>query len=632
MQSLAKSALAVLSILMVAYHAIASQYLYFGQWEHQTIHLAFLYLLVFLSFAVKAQSPKQLALISVCLVVGLVCCTYVYVNVLDLESSQGFPTEVAVIVGCCLILVTMAGTYLCWGLPLLLVAAVFVGYFFLGHLLGGPLHHPEYSFDYVISYLTVGLSGLFGTFLSVSVDQVFLFVVFGSILSVFKVDVMFMEIGKTLGRLMRGGAGMTAVVSDVFIGMVSGAPVASVAIVGPFVMPYMRKSGYDANETGAIVACAATGSQMMPPVMGAAAFMMATFIGGPYAVSMVAGLLPALFYYFANGMGVQCMAVAKGFQVVEMTVDWRLIGRRLPVFVTPIAVIAVMLLMRYSPAMTAFWACVAAIVLGMPGKETRPTLQEFTDALKDGALTGAKIGISLALIGMVAQTLVTTGMGTKLANLVAYIADGRLFITLLLTMIVALILGCAVPPVAAYALCAIVVVPTMAQMGVAVLPAHMFCFYFSIIAAITPPVGLACLAAAGISGGDYWNTSWIAVKLAVIGFVLPFMIVYNPLFAFNMDNPVWTIGSLPSILLSIMAFAALRYRALVTHLNVADTVLCAVIALMTVVHIFGGGHMPQAVLILIPTVAVLLMFFVYYRQYKRVGNAAEAQGIQDGTH
>ncbi|MCL2123012.1 MAG: C4-dicarboxylate ABC transporter, partial [Desulfovibrionaceae bacterium] len=135
MQSLAKSALGILSVLMVIYHAVASQYLYFGQWEHQTIHLAFLYLLVFLSFAVKAHSKKTLACFSACLVVGLACCIYVYWNILDLESSQGFPTDVAVIVGCCLIAVTMAGTYLCWGLSLLLVAAVFIGYFLLGHLL-----------------------------------------------------------------------------------------------------------------------------------------------------------------------------------------------------------------------------------------------------------------------------------------------------------------------------------------------------------------------------------------------------------------------------------------------------------------------------------------------------------------
>ena len=624
MQSLLKISLTVLSLLMVLYHAVASQYLYFGQWEHQTIHLAFLFLLVFLSYAAKAKSKKALTVIFSCLIAGLVCCVYVYWNILELESSQGFPSDVAVIIGCVLIVVAMVGTYLCWGMSLLVVATIFVGYFFLGHLISGPLHHPYYSFDYVISYLTVGLSGMYGVFLSVSVDQVFLFVVFGSMLAVFKVDVMFMEIGKTLGRIMRGGAGMTALVSDIFIGMVSGAPVASVAIVGPFVMPYMRKSGYDQNETGAIVACAATGSQMMPPVMGAAAFMMATFIGVPYAVIMLAGILPALFYYFACGVGIHCMAVAKDFKPVDMEVDWGLIFRRLPVFITPIAVIAVMLLMRYSPAMTAFWACVTAIVLGVLSKETRPTLKELINSLRDGAITGSKIGISLALIGMVAQTLVTTGMGSKLANMVAFIAGGQLFITLVLTMIVALILGCAVPPVAAYALCAIVVVPTMTQMGVALLPAHMFCFYFSIIGAITPPVGLACLAAAGIAGGDYWNTCWIAVKLAVIGFALPFMIVYNPIFSFNMDNPAWTIGSLPTIMISIIALGTLRYGALVTLSSKLESLLCAVIAGICLVHVFGGKYMSQTMLVLIPSAMMVMMFFVYYRQHKRYRQIATA--------
>ncbi|MCL2122819.1 MAG: TRAP transporter large permease subunit, partial [Desulfovibrionaceae bacterium] len=148
-------------------------------------------------------------------------------------------------------------------------------------------------------------------------------------------------------------------------------------------------------------------------------------------------------------------------------------------------------------------------------------------------------------------------------------------------------------------------------------PAHMFCFYFSIIGAITPPVGLACLAAAGIAGGDYWKTCWIAVKLAVIGFVLPFMIVYNPLFTFNMNNPAWTIGSLPTILLAIMTFAALRYGALATRLNTTDIILCAVIFAMSVAHIFGGGQMPQELLIFTPSAAAAMMFFVYYRQYKR---------------
>lgn len=617
MTSCIKKALAVLSILMVVYHAVASQYLYFGQWEHQTIHLLLIFLLCFLSFAAKASSGLMRSFIGACVLAGVLCCLYIYANIEELEASQGFPTETAVWVGCVLIAVTMIGTYMAWGVPLLVVAVTFVGYFLWGDQLSGPLYHAPYSFDYVISFLSVGLSGIYGTFLSISADQVFLFVVFGSMLTIFKVEGMFMEIGKILGRYMRGGPGMTAVISNALIGMVSGAPVASVAITGPFVMPYMKKSGYDEDEAGGIVACAATGSQLMPPVMGAAAFLMATFIGQPYSVVMLAGILPAVLFYFAAAMGVQCMAVAKEFTPVEMDVDWGIIVRRLPVFIAPIALIFAMLLMRYSPAMTAFWACVVTMVVGYARKETRPTLQELLASLQTGAVTGAKIGISLALIGLVAQTLVSTGMGTKLASLINYIAEGQLFIALVVTMLVALILGCAVPPAAAYALCAIVVVPTLTHMGVDLLRAHMYCFYFSIISAVTPPVGLASLAASGITGGSYWKTSVHGFKLSCIGFVLPFMIVYNPVFSFDMSNPVWALSSLVSITATIVAISALLYGALHLKLNGAEKLLAASIVVLGVWHIFGGSGMNATVSCLVALSTGALLAALYMLQKRR---------------
>ncbi len=617
MSNIIKNALACISVLMVAYHAIASQYLFFGQWEHQTIHLLFIFLLCFLSFAEKSTSTLARTSIFGCILTGIVCCAYVYLNISELEGSQGFPTEVAVWIGCALILVTMIGTYLAWGIPLLVVAVIFVAYFVWGHHLSGPLFHTEYDFDYIISFLSVGLSGIYGTFLSISADQVFLFVVFGSLLSIFKVDNLFMEIGKILGRYMRGGPGMTAIISNGLIGMVSGAPVASVAITAPFVMPYMRKSGYDVDEGGGIIACAATGSQLMPPIMGAAAFLMATFIGKPYSVVMLAGILPAIFFYFAAGIGVQCIAVSKNFESVEMKVDWGLILRRLPVFIAPIVLIFCMLLMRYSPAMTAFWATVITIIVGLARKETRPTVQEFFNAIRSGAVTSAKIGISMALIGIVAQTLISTGMGTKLASLINYIAEGQLFIALVMTMIVALILGCAVPPVAAYALCAIVVVPTLTQMGVDLLRAHMFCFYFSIISAVTPPVGLASLATSGITGGSYWKTSVHGFKLSSIGFVLPYMIIYNPIFSFDMTNPTWTITSLVTITVTIIAISALLYGALHRQLNGIEKGLCTITTLVGSWHIFGGNSMNNFLSIAITVAVAVVMLFVFLLQKKR---------------
>ena len=519
---------------MVLYHAIASQYLYFSQWEHQTIHFSFLFLLIFMSYARKTSNKAVKFLLYACMLVTLVCCAYVYLNTEELEMSQGFPTQAAVIVGICLMLGTALCTWLSWGLPLLIVAVVFVAYFFLGHMLSGPLHHPVFSFDYVVSMLSVGLSGLYGLFMSISADQVFLFVVFGSLLGIFKVEGLLMEAGKILGRRLRGGAGLTAVFSNSLIGMVSGAPVANVAITGPFVLPYMNRSGYNVDEAG--------------------------------------GILPAVLFYFAVAMGVQFLSVRKDLKTVQLDVDWGLIRRRVCIFIIPIGLIFAMLLLRYSPANTAFWASIVTLVVGFAIKDTRPTWKELIQSLVSGAVTGAKIGISLALIGMVAQTLISTGLGSKLASLIHMLAGGHLFIALVVTMIVSLILGCAVPPAAAYALCAIII-PTLTPMGVALLPAHMFCFYFSIIAAVTPPVGLASLAATGISGGNYAITSVHGFRLSLSGFILPFLIVYNPLFSLDFSNMAWSVCSLLCILAGLMSLDALLYGAMVRIFRPVDYLL-----------------------------------------------------------
>lgn len=335
----------------------------------------------------------------------------------------------------------------------------------------------------------------------------------------------------------------------------------------------MNRSGYNVDEAGGILACSATGSQLMPPVMGAAAFMMATFIGQPYAVVMLAAILPAVLFYFAVAMGVQFLSVRKDLKTVQLDVDWALIRRRVCIFIIPIGLIFAMLLLRYSPANTAFWASIVTLVVGFAIKDTRPTWKELIQSLVSGAVTGAKIGISLALIGMVAQTLISTGLGSKLASLIHMLAGGHLFIALVVTMIVSLILGCAVPPAAAYALCAIIIIPTLTPMGVALLPAHMFCFYFSIIAAVTPPVGLASLAATGISGGNYAITSVHGFRLSLSGFILPFLIVYNPLFSLDFSNMAWSVCSLLCILAGLMSLDALLYGAMVRIFRPVDYLL-----------------------------------------------------------
>lgn len=612
MQRIGQLSLTILAALMILYHIAASQYLVFSQWEHQTIHLGFLFLLSFLGILVKTRNvPARVGLL-VCMAAAVACCAYVFVNVEELEMSFGFPSTAAVWVGVTMIVLVFVATIINWGMTLPLVATAFVLYFFFGHLLGGTLFHAEFSFKYIISYLCIGMSGIYGMFLSISANQIFLFVIFGALLSVFKVNGLFMELGKILGAFLRGGPGLTAVVSSSLVGMVSGAPVANVAITGAFTIPYMKKVGYTPEEAGAIEAVASTGGQLMPPVMGAAAFLMATFIGQPYSVVMLAAIIPAIIFYFAVILGVQFLATAKDVPIVREKVDWSMIWRRLPVFIFPIGVTFVMLMLRYSPMNVAFWAIMTTLVVGFAGKDTRPEWHDLLKNACDGAVVGAKIGICLALVGIMAQTLITTGLGSKIASLVHLLSGGSLFVALLLTMTVAIILGCSVPPAAAYALCAVVIVPTIVPLGAHLLAAHFFTFYFAIISAITPPVGLASLAAAGLAGGNFLKTGLKGFRLAFAGFVLPYMIVYNPIFTWDMSDPVWFACSFLSISVGITALSALIYEACLTHLDTTDRALAALIAVLSFGYTFGGGHVPGflGVLWMIAILAGSLVFFV----------------------
>jgi len=616
MQRIGQLLLMILSVAMILYHIVSSQYLVFGQWEHQTIHLCFLFLLSFLGILLKTRSVTVQALLALCMVAAVACCAYVFVNVEELEMSFGFPSPMAVKVGILMIGLVFLATIINWGMTLPLVAAVFVAYFFFGHLLGGALYHAEFSLEYIISYLCIGISGIYGMFLSISANQIFLFVIFGALLSVFKVNALFMELGKIVGAYLRGGPGLTAVVSSSLVGMVSGAPVANVAITGAFTIPYMKKVGYSSEEAGAIEAVASTGGQLMPPVMGAAAFLMATFIGEPYSVVMIAAIVPAIIFYFAVTLGVQFLATAKAMPIVREKVDWPLIWRRLPVFVIPIGVTFVLLMMRFSPMNVAFWAILATLAVGFAGKETRPTWSELLKNGCDGAVVGAKIGICLALVGIMAQTLITTGLGSKIASLVHILSSGSLFIALLLTMTVAIILGCSVPPAAAYALCAVVIVPTIVPLGANLLAAHFFSFYFAIISAITPPVGLASLAAAGLSGGNFLKTGLKGFRLAFAGFVLPYMIVYNPIFTWDTGNLAWFAGSFVMIAVAITVLSALMYNACLTRMDAADKGLASLVALVSFGYVFGGGHVPVLVNVLWAAAGVAL-FAVFLLRQKR---------------
>ena len=563
----------LLGIGMVAYHMVTTQVLFLGSYESQAVHLAFIFALLFVNEARKATRTAAFAYRLMLAAAGLAATLYVFVRVGHLEEAFGYPDPIDVVVGIALIALVVEATRAAWGWTLPIVAAVFVAYFVFGHLIPGQLYHRPFAFDYVVSYLSIGLSGVFGTFLSISANQVFLFVVFGALLGVIKVNDFFFEAGKIAGKVFQGGPGQTAVVSSALVGMVSGAAVANVAITGAFTIPFMKQVGYQPHHAGAIEATASTGGQLMPPVMGAAAFLMASFLGVSYGEVMLAGIIPAVLYFWGVMLGVQFLAVRNGLHPPSERIDFGLLLRRMPLFLIPLAVLVGMLLMQYSPANAAFWAILLSIGLSYLRADTRPPFKELLKCLAGGALIGAQIGISLAIVGLIAQTLITTGLGTKIAGLVEILSQGNLVVALIVTMTVSIVLGCGVPTSAAYSLVAIVVVPIIVRMGVEPMSAHFFAFYFAVISALTPPVALAALAGAGIAGANYFKTSMSAAKLAISGFIIPFLVVFNPMLVLKPTSLEWAIGTLVAVPIGMTLFTAAIYGCGLTVLTRSERLI-----------------------------------------------------------
>ncbi|WP_176806820.1 TRAP transporter permease [Alloyangia pacifica] len=565
------------ALAMVAFHMINTQVLMGSTYELQNVHLFFALVLAFLPGLAGGSRVSRIVAL-VLLVAGIGGTLYVGFSIDHLQMVLGFPEPIDVAVGVVLILLVIEATRRSWGLPLPIVAMVFLAYFFFGHLVPGPLYHRAFSFDYVISYLSVGLTGIYGQFLSISANQIYLFVVFGALFGVLGIDALLSELGKLAGRRLRSGPGQMSVVSSSLVGMITGASVANVAVTGAFTIPYMKKRGYSPELAGAIEATASTGGQIMPPVMGAAAFLMAFFIGIPYVDVMLVGIVPAVLFYIGVLFSVHCASLSENIDAPTERADMRAIAKGAPSFLIPLGIIIVLLIRSYAPDVAAFWAIIAALALSML-RSDRPKLSDLLHCMAGGALIGAKIAVSLAVVGLIAQTLITTGLGSKIAGLIELLSMGNIVLALLLTMIVAIILGCGVPPAAAYSLVAITAAPSLIRMGLDPLAAHFFAFYFAIMSAVTPPVAMGALAASALSRGSYMATSMKGFKLAISGFIIPFFIVFNPVARLQVEQLDLALGAIIAMPLSLIALSATLYGYLLTRLTRAERMLTGASAL-----------------------------------------------------
>lgn len=497
------------------------------------VHLSFGICLVFLLCPTKKSwvkngrfHPLDLLLTVLAVIPPL----YILVNYQQLILRAGTVTPTDAVVGLLGIVMVLEAARRIVGLPIVIVVLCFLAYGFLGPYMPGPLAHRGLTINQMVGHLFFTTEGVFGIPLGVSSTFIFLFILFGAYLEKTGLGKFFIDIANALAGWASGGPAKVAVISSALQGTISGSSVANVVGSGSFTIPMMKKLGYHKNFAGAVEAAASTGGQLMPPIMGAAAFLMAEFVGIPYMEVVKAAVVPAILYFLGVFLGVHFEAKKNHLEGTPRSQlePWGRIMKEEGHLAIPLIAIIALLASGYTPMKAALAGIFISIATAMLRASTRMSFYDIVDGLVKGARGALGVIIACASAGMIIGIVTKTGVGLKLASALVTVAAGNFMLLLLCTMLTSLILGMGVPTTANYVITSTIAAPALIQLGVPILAAHMFVFYFGIIADITPPVALAAYAGSAISGGDPLKTGVNASKLGIAAFIIPYVFVLSP--------------------------------------------------------------------------------------------------------
>lgn len=502
----------------------------------RTVHLGFALSLIFLLFPANRKKRQKgklqiawydgiLALLSI----GVGAYWPLFFN--DLVMSVGRLSTLDFVVGIIAIILVLEATRRAVGLPITIIALIFLVYGLYGQFMPGFLAHRGLSFERLVQTMFFTTEGILGTPLAVSSTFIFLFLLFGAFLVRTGVGQYFNDLAVSIAGRRTGGPAKVAIFSSALQGTISGSSVANVVTSGSFTIPMMKKLGYKKEFAGAVEAAASTGGQLMPPIMGAAAFLMVEFIGGgiTYWEIAKAAAIPAVLYF--AGIWIMTHFEAKRIGLRGLTKEEMPERKEVLMkiyLLLPIIAVVVLLMSGVIVTHAALYAILIAIIVGMFNKDTRMGPKEFVLALVDGARSALGVAAATAAAGIIVGIVTKTGLGLKLANGLIDLAGGYLIPTLMLTMIAAIVLGMGSPTTANYVITSTIAAPAIILLGVPDLSAHLFVFYFGIIADITPPVALAAFAAAGVAGGEPLKTGVNSAKLAIAAFIIPYIFVLSP--------------------------------------------------------------------------------------------------------
>lgn len=506
-----------------------------------SIHLGFALAIVFVihpfrkSPAARRTPVYDLVLIAL----GALACLYAAVNAQAIYDFNYTESNIEVILGTVLIVLVIEGARRSLGVIFPVLVVISLLYALFGNYLPGDFAHQGFTWPNIVRILYFSPQGFWGIMLQISATLLSIFLIFGAVLlntggGTAFLDVAFLTSGRT-----RGGPAKVATVASALFGMITGSSVANVATTGTLTIPLMKRSGFTAVFAGAVEATASTGGMLMPPIMGSGAFIMAEFLGIPYAQIAVAAIVPAVLLYLGLLFGVHLEAVKRDIPPIPSSEHRAIVARLTPTRVVlpfvPLGVLILFFAMGYTPQLAAFWATVVCICLSVFLVEQSRVLARFKQVpvltakgLQAAGRSIAGVAVLLASAQIVVSMLGLTGLAVKFSDLLVSIGGRNEAATLVIGMVVIIFMGMGMPSVAVYVLGASVVAPAFVLLGIPALPAHLFVFYFSCIGNITPPICPAAIVASSISKGDWWQTGWTATRLAITGFIIPYMFVYEP--------------------------------------------------------------------------------------------------------
>ena len=530
----------IFAILVTLYHLVFAS----GFWmpetlKHRSLHVSMILILAFAMYpATKKASRKIIAwydyiLIALSAAVPL----YMWLDYFNIINRAGKPNSMDVIIGTLLTLLVLEATRRVCGMALPILGVIFILYSLMGTKQGlipvnipGIFLHRGYTWQKLMSHFFANTEGIYGSSVNVASTYIFLFIAFGEIMNKCGMGKFFNDIANALAGGSKGGPAKVAVVASGLLGMINGAAVAVVVTTGSFTIPLMKKTGYDNEFSGAIVATGSVGGQLMPPVMGAAAFIMAETLGIKYSTLLVSAIIPAVIYYMGILLQIQMRAEKMGMQGTPKD-QLPKVGEVMKEYghlAIPLVFLIYMLFFSGKTViMAAFYTILFTIVVAQLRPNTRMSRNDIIDTMVASAKSTVSVAIACACVGIIVGVCSITGFALNMASTIIQIGGQSLMFTLMFTMVTCMILGMGLPSIPSYIFTSTIAAPALVTLGIPPIAAHMFCFYFAMFANLTPPVALAAFAAAGIAGGSPMKTGWASVKLALAGFILPYMFVYN---------------------------------------------------------------------------------------------------------